>query len=690
MMRFKGNFSGLIFIICVVAAIICFSGRSFAASSYDVISFRPPAVGSNYFGLFGSRPLGHMQYTFGLDASYNYKPLDYVNVRGDKSEVIRQLVLFQAGGGLGLWNRFDFGFSFPAGYESITPIGQTNRQSRFRAGDAELEIKVGLLNLERYPVGLSLVPFITFPTGSTANYLGDGVVTGGALVAFESEFLEKKFGLLLNLGYRFRSKTVKDDVNVDDQFLYGLGVHYRIIPQIDLIAEAQGATTATNLFKQTRQTPVIARGGFRYVPRPKTLPVSAYTGGGSGVIAGLGVPKAQVVAGGRYTGTAELYLSKKAEDKTAIYAMAANCMGRPVDMSGECFSYFELKEREVECAGIVEEMTRDLKERCLSVWELKDAEKEIGSVVDLAVSCASGTAGDKDCMAYYDLEVKAEKCPSDYGSFDPWQHTPSCLKMLAVKRMSEEAQVAKASVAELPGAPARAPAGAVASPIVAAAPTAAQVAESTAARRIMAAREKELKQEALAAAASEQAEKKAARIALMQEKEAAALEAKEAKLSAARDRKALRDAKKAARIALGREEAEKVAASRIAAARAEAVVAAGAMGPVSLDAHFKTASVLVEREYIAGLIDLAKYIKTHPDIGKILIEGHADDVGAKNYNDRLSLRRANAVKRYLVKMGVPADMLETAGYGFSRPAVEGKTPEARQANRRVEFRLVGP
>lgn len=592
----RGHALKLCLIVCAVAAFLFCAKSSSADSSYDIITFRPPAVGSSYFGLFGSRPLGHMQYSFGLDTSYSYKPLDYVDVRGNKSDVIRQLVTVQAGGGLGLWNRFDFGVSFPAGYESITPIGQTKKQSRFRTGDAELEMRVGLLNVDRYPMGLSLVPFITFPTGSTSSYLGDGIVTGGALVAVEGELLEKKLGLLLNLGYRFRSKTVKDDVNVDDQFLYGLGVHYRIIPQIDLIAEAQGAATATNLFKQTRQTPVIARGGFRYIPKPKVVPISAYAGGGGGVIAGLGSPKAQVIAGGRYTGTAGLYLSKKAEEKTAIYNLAANCMGKSMDMSGECFSYFELKEREAECSGIVEEMTVRMKDSCLSVWELKDAEKEIGSVVDLAMNCATGTAPDRDCMAYYNLEVKAQKCPADFASFDPWQHDPSCLKMMAVRGK-----------------------GVAAPPL------------------------------AVSAAAPE-----------------------------------------AERIAAAREDAQKVAASQIAAARAEAVTATRAGGPVSLDVHFKIASVLVEREYLGNLIDLAKFIKSHPEMGKIMIEGHADDIGAKNYNDRLSLRRADAVKRYLVKIGVPAGMLETAGYGSSMPAVQGTTPEARAANRRVEFKAVNP
>jgi len=70
----------------------------------------------------------------------------------------------------------------------------------------------------------------------------------------------------------------------------------------------------------------------------------------------------------------------------------------------------------------------------------------------------------------------------------------------------------------------------------------------------------------------------------------------------------------------------------------------------------------------------------------ILIEGHADSLGATNYNQRLSLRRAMSVKRYLVKnFALPRERLQTRGYGERRPLVPNDTEDHRAMNRRVEF-----
>jgi peptidoglycan-associated lipoprotein len=71
---------------------------------------------------------------------------------------------------------------------------------------------------------------------------------------------------------------------------------------------------------------------------------------------------------------------------------------------------------------------------------------------------------------------------------------------------------------------------------------------------------------------------------------------------------------------------------------------------------------------------------------RVGLEGHADERGTEEYNLQLSNRRAEAVKRYLVTLGVPGQRLQTIGYGETRPAVDGHSEDAWSANRRVEFR----
>jgi OmpA-OmpF porin, OOP family len=73
----------------------------------------------------------------------------------------------------------------------------------------------------------------------------------------------------------------------------------------------------------------------------------------------------------------------------------------------------------------------------------------------------------------------------------------------------------------------------------------------------------------------------------------------------------------------------------------------------------------------------------------ILVVGHTDSVGDDGYNMKLSQRRADAVKRYLVGRGVPANRVYTEGKGEKSPIADNKTKEGRQKNRRSEIELSG-
>lgn len=88
------------------------------------------------------------------------------------------------------------------------------------------------------------------------------------------------------------------------------------------------------------------------------------------------------------------------------------------------------------------------------------------------------------------------------------------------------------------------------------------------------------------------------------------------------------------------------------------------------------------------LDEVASAIRRNPDIARLRIEGHTDDVGTPDYNVDLSFRRARAVMEYLAAHGVARDRLEVAGFGHQRPVTEERTPEGQSLNRRVEFTIV--
>jgi hypothetical protein len=83
-----------------------------------------------------------------------------------------------------------------------------------------------------------------------------------------------------------------------------------------------------------------------------------------------------------------------------------------------------------------------------------------------------------------------------------------------------------------------------------------------------------------------------------------------------------------------------------------------------------------------SLLRLAEVLGQHPDY-RVKVTGHTDYVGSAAYNDKLALRRAEAVKAFLVKYGAGANQVTTAGDGKRNPEVDNRTKEGRFMNRRV-------
>ncbi|MES2532610.1 MAG: OmpA family protein [Pseudomonadota bacterium] len=106
------------------------------------------------------------------------------------------------------------------------------------------------------------------------------------------------------------------------------------------------------------------------------------------------------------------------------------------------------------------------------------------------------------------------------------------------------------------------------------------------------------------------------------------------------------------------------------------------------DAFFDFDKSVLKPEGRAKLDDLVSKIRD-VNLEVIIAVGHTDSIGSDAYNQRLSVRRAEAVKAYLVTKGIERNRVYTEGKGEKQPVADNKTAEGRAKNRRVEIEVVG-
>src|SRR5262245_6125513 len=106
------------------------------------------------------------------------------------------------------------------------------------------------------------------------------------------------------------------------------------------------------------------------------------------------------------------------------------------------------------------------------------------------------------------------------------------------------------------------------------------------------------------------------------------------------------------------------------------------------DVLFDTASATLKPGAREKLARVAGILLSYPEL-KIDIEGHTDSVGGDDYNQDLSERRADSVRAYLIRQGIPSPTVQAEGFGEARPVATNTTAAGRQQNRRVELVISG-
>lgn len=105
---------------------------------------------------------------------------------------------------------------------------------------------------------------------------------------------------------------------------------------------------------------------------------------------------------------------------------------------------------------------------------------------------------------------------------------------------------------------------------------------------------------------------------------------------------------------------------------------------IQLEVLFDSGKATIKAESSAELDNFVDFLKEVPSV-KGVMEGHTDSQGADAFNQKLSERRAEAVKAYVVSKGISASRITAKGYGEAKPVADNTTAEGRQQNRRVVF-----
>ena len=116
-----------------------------------------------------------------------------------------------------------------------------------------------------------------------------------------------------------------------------------------------------------------------------------------------------------------------------------------------------------------------------------------------------------------------------------------------------------------------------------------------------------------------------------------------------------------------------------------AVTVTGTQVRIEEQIRFDVDQATLRPEALPILDEVATVLLAHPELGRLEIQGHTDDVGALPHNLDLSQRRAEAVRTELIRLGVPQERLVAHGYGTLRPLVAGTDEASRAQNRRVQF-----
>ncbi|MBU0507000.1 MAG: OmpA family protein [bacterium] len=287
-------------LVLVGLLLVSFTAQSAYVSRFDAVNFDPVVDGGDYFSVYGSQSLKAWQGNTGIIFDYAYRPLEFRSTGGTstRQSVLDHSFIMNTYGAIGLVDWLTVGVNLPSAYNIYyTDDVNAADDSGMSMGDMTVMAKFRAVDIDKYKVGLSFMPFVTLPTGDVVRYMGNGHVTGGLKILFDVAF-HKRFSMALNAGYLMRDDVTRvynfanlgtATIRIDDEITYGIAANFKASRYFQLIAEAQGYTQALrDIFGTSNTTALEAGAGMRYFIGDSGFALSL--GGAAGLIEGVGTP----------------------------------------------------------------------------------------------------------------------------------------------------------------------------------------------------------------------------------------------------------------------------------------------------------------------------------------------------------------------------------------------------------------
>jgi outer membrane protein OmpA-like peptidoglycan-associated protein len=296
-------------IVAAVATLFVSGAASAATHNASVNNVHPATDGGKYITIQQSQTMPQWSYNVGGVFDYGFRPLEYADQFGNRRRgIVDHLFMTNVQGAIAWTDWWLMGVNMPvaiyeAFYNPNMAASAVTKQNLYgKLGDLSVEMKFRFLNIDRYHVGLSLVPYMFFPTGKSTTFLGNGMWSPGGKLVFDADIKNRVF-LSFNAGYRNYAKT-RYDVNntnavIDDTITLGGGINVRINDDWAVLGEVFSESVISGFFKNQLQNPAEFNVGGRWTPSSvKGLGVTLAAG--RGITTGVGSPDIRVLAGVNY------------------------------------------------------------------------------------------------------------------------------------------------------------------------------------------------------------------------------------------------------------------------------------------------------------------------------------------------------------------------------------------------------